>query len=169
MNLNLNIIFFYYFRRAFANETDPEFPNYYEMKRRISLLFYNYHSPSEGPIRPTVPQSIEIGGIQVKEQPDPLPKKLAKFLDDADEGVIFFSLGTNVNTNNFGPEIADILYSVLSKLPQKVVWKWEDLTNKPGNASNIYCDKSIAIVLPGRTDPIQNSLICPVTPAQLKK
>jgi len=138
MNLNLNIIFFYYFRRAFANETDPEFPNYYEMKRRISLLFYNYHSPSEGPIRPTVPQSIEIGGIQVKEQPDPLPKELAKFLDDADEGVIFFSLGTNVNTNNFGPEIADILYSVLSKLPQRVVWKWEDLNNKPGNASNIY-------------------------------
>ncbi|XP_016966261.1 UDP-glycosyltransferase UGT5 [Drosophila biarmipes] len=126
------------YERAFANETDPDFPNYYEMKRRISLLFYNYHSPSEGPIRPTVPTSIEIGGIQVKEQSDPLPKELAKFLEDTDEGAIFFSLGTNVNTNNFRPEITDILYRVLSKLPQRVVWKWEDLNNKPGNASNIY-------------------------------
>nr|XP_017013998.2 LOW QUALITY PROTEIN: UDP-glucosyltransferase 2 [Drosophila takahashii] len=126
------------YEEAFANETDPEFPNYYEMKRRISLLFYNYHSPSEGPIRPTVPQSIEIGGIQVKEQSDPLPKELAQFLDNADEGAIFFSLGTNVNTNNFGPDFADILYKVLSKLPQRVVWKWEDLSNKPGNSSNIY-------------------------------
>lgn len=115
-----------------------EFPNYHEMKRRVSLLFYNYHSPSEGPIRPTVPQSIEIGGIQVKEQADPLPKELAKFLDKADEGAIFFSLGTNVNTNTFRPDTVDILYKVLSKLPQRVIWKWEDLKNKPGNASNIF-------------------------------
>lgn len=95
------------------------------------MLFYNYHSPSEGPIRPTVPQSIEIGGIQVKEQADPLPKELAKFLDKADEGAIFFSLGTNVNTNTFRPDTVDILYKVLSKLPQRVIWKWEDLKNKP--------------------------------------
>lgn len=108
------------------------------MKRRVSLLFYNYHSASEGPIRPTVPQSIEIGGIQVKEQADPLPKELAKFLDKADEGAIFFSLGTNVNTNTFRPDTVDILYKVLSKLPQRVIWKWEDLKNKPGNASNIF-------------------------------
>ncbi|XP_017056401.1 UDP-glucosyltransferase 2 [Drosophila ficusphila] len=124
--------------RAFANESSTEFPTYYEMKRRISLLFYNYHSPSEGPIRPTVPASIEIGGIQVKEQPDPLPKELKEFLDNADDGAIFFSLGTNVNTNTFRPDVVDILYKVLSKLPQRVVWKWEDPKNKPGNASNIY-------------------------------
>ncbi|XP_033173274.1 UDP-glucuronosyltransferase 2B15 [Drosophila mauritiana] len=125
-----------FYERAFANEL--EFPDYQEMKRRVSLLFYNYHSPSEGPIRPTVPQSIEIGGIQVKEQADPLPKELAKFLDNADKGAIFFSLGTNVNTNTFRPDTVDILYKVLSKLPQRVIWKWEDLKNKPGNASNIF-------------------------------
>ncbi|EDW90225.2 UDP-glycosyltransferase UGT5 [Drosophila yakuba] len=125
-----------FYERAF--ESELEFPNYYETKRRISLMFFNYHSPSEGPIRPTVPQSIEIGGIQVKEQADPLPMELAKFLDTADEGAIFFSLGTNVNTNTFRPVTVDILYNVLSKLPQKVIWKWKDLKNKPGNASNIF-------------------------------
>ncbi|EDW55508.1 GM17208 [Drosophila sechellia] len=69
---------------------------------------------------------------------DPLPKELAKFLDNADEGAIFFSLGTNVNTNTFRPDTVDILYKVLSQLPQRVIWKWEDLKNKPGNASNIF-------------------------------
>ncbi|XP_043644918.1 UDP-glycosyltransferase UGT5 [Drosophila teissieri] len=125
-----------FYDRAFGSEL--EFPDYYEVKRRISLMFFNYHSLSEGPIRPTVPQSVEIGGIQVKEQADPLPKELAKFLDTADEGAIFFSLGTNVNTNTFRPDTVDILYKVLSKLPQRVIWKWEDLKNKPGNASNIF-------------------------------
>ncbi|XP_017086572.2 UDP-glucosyltransferase 2 [Drosophila eugracilis] len=138
VNKLLDIKMNQFYVRLFGNETDPDFPNYYEMKRRISLLFYNYHSPSEGPIRPTVPQSIEIGGIQVKDQASPLPKELAEFLDNADEGAIFFSLGTNVNTNTFRRDIIDVIYKVLSKLPQRVVWKWEDLKNKPGNASNIY-------------------------------
>ncbi|KAH8279582.1 hypothetical protein KR018_003404 [Drosophila ironensis] len=124
--------------RAFANETDPDFPSYTEVKRRVSLLFYNYHAPSEGPIRPVVPQSIEIGGIQVKESPDPLPKDLAEFLDNAEHGAIFFSLGTNVDTNTFSKHIFETIYKILSKLPQKVIWKWGDLKNTPGNASNIY-------------------------------
>lgn len=111
------------------------------MKRRVSLLFYNYHAPSEGPIRPTVPQSIEIGGIQVKEKPDPLPQPLAEFLDNAESGAILFSLGTNVDTNTIRPEIVDTLYKVFSRLPHRVVWKWEDLQNKPGNSSNIYFSK----------------------------
>ncbi|XP_070133110.1 UDP-glucosyltransferase 2-like [Drosophila bipectinata] len=130
-----------YYERAFGNESDPDFPTYSEMNRRVSLLFYNYHAPSEGPIRPVVPQSIEIGGIQVKEQPDPLPKDLSEFLDNAKEGAIFFSLGSNVDTNTFSPQVLNIVYKVLSKLPQRVIWKWQDLDNKPGNASNIYFGK----------------------------
>ncbi|KAH8317683.1 hypothetical protein KR074_004581, partial [Drosophila pseudoananassae] len=133
-----------YYVRAFGNETDPNFPTYSEMIRRISLLFYNYHAPSEGPIRPVVPQSIEIGGIQVKEQPDPLPQDIAAFLDNAKDGAIFFSLGSNVDPNTFSPQVLNIVYKVLSKLPQRVIWKWPDLDNKPGNASNIYFGKWLA-------------------------
>ncbi|EDV31455.2 uncharacterized protein Dana_GF15364 [Drosophila ananassae] len=130
-----------YYVRAFGNESDPDFPTYSEMKRRISLLFYNYHAPSEGPIRPVVPQSIEIGGIQVKEQPDPLPKDIAEFLDNARDGAIFFSLGSNVDTNTFSPQVIEIIHKVLSKLTQRVIWKWHDLDDTPGNASNIYFGK----------------------------
>lgn len=89
-------------------------------------------------MRPTVPQSIEIGGIQIKEQPDPLPKELAKFLDNASEGVIFFSLGTNVKFTYFPPQLTETLFNVFSRQRMRVVWKWDDLANLPGNASNIY-------------------------------
>lgn len=125
-----------YSRLAFGN--DSSLPSYDEVKQRISLLFYNYHSHSEGPVRPTVPQSIEIGGIQIKEHPDPLPEELAEFLDGATDGAIFFSLGTNVKLKYFEPHIMETLYKVLARQPLRVIWKWDDQVPKPANASNIY-------------------------------
>ncbi|KAM8717120.1 hypothetical protein ACLKA7_003914 [Drosophila subpalustris] len=125
-----------YYELAFGN--DSSLPSYDEVKERVSLLFYNYHSHSEGPVRPTVPQSIEIGGIQIKEQPDPLPSQLAEYLDNATDGAIFFSLGTNVKVKYFEPHIMETIYKVLSRQPLRVIWKWDDQQPRPGNASNIY-------------------------------
>ncbi|EDW04021.1 UDP-glycosyltransferase UGT5 [Drosophila grimshawi] len=126
-----------YYKLAFGQE-DSDFPTYHEMRRRISLLFYNYHSLSEGPVRPTVPQSIEIGGIQIKDQPDPLPNELAEFLGNATNGAIFFSLGTNVKATFFQPHIMEAIFNVLARQPLSVIWKWDDLEHKPGQAANIY-------------------------------
>ncbi|KAH8378426.1 hypothetical protein KR093_011327, partial [Drosophila rubida] len=125
-----------FYRQAFGN--DSTMPSYDEVKQRVSLLFYNYHSHSEGPVRPTVPQSIEIGGIQIKEKPDPLPNELAEFLDNATDGAIFFSLGTNVKFAYFEPQLVETIYNVLSRQPLRVIWKWDDQVPKPGNASNIF-------------------------------
>lgn len=47
-------------------------PEYDELNRNVSLIFFNPQAPSEGPIRPNVPGVIEVGGIQVKKEPDPL-------------------------------------------------------------------------------------------------
>ncbi|XP_060654614.1 UDP-glycosyltransferase UGT5-like [Drosophila nasuta] len=125
-----------FYEQAFGN--DSSMPSYDEVKQRVSLLFYNYHSHSEGPVRPTVPQSIEIGGIQIKEKPDPLPLDLAGFLNNATDGTIFFSLGTNVKLKYFDPQLIETIYQVLSRQPLRVIWKWDDQEPKPGNASNIY-------------------------------
>ncbi|XP_030241565.1 UDP-glucuronosyltransferase 2A1-like isoform X1 [Drosophila navojoa] len=125
-----------YYNGAFG--ADLQMPSYWDARRNISLLFYNYHSHSEGPVRPTVPQSIEVGGVQIKEQPDPLPSELAEFLDNAKAGAIFFSLGTNVKSGYFTPNVMEAFFKVLSSQPLRVIWKWDDLQHTPGNASNIY-------------------------------
>ena len=39
---------------------------------------------------------IEVGGMQIKQKPDPLPGKIQMFLDEAKNGAIYFSLGSNV-------------------------------------------------------------------------
>lgn len=54
-------------------------PEYSEMLKNTSLVFFSSHAASEGPIRPNVPSAIEIGGIQIKDKPDPLPQNIAEF------------------------------------------------------------------------------------------
>ncbi|XP_030383802.1 UDP-glucuronosyltransferase [Scaptodrosophila lebanonensis] len=124
-----------YYKLAFGN--DSKLPSYQEMRKRISLVFYNYHSHSEGPVRPIVPASIEIGGIQIKEQPDPLPTDIADFLDNASAGAIFFSLGTHIHSYLIRPDIVATIFKVFSSLPQRIIWKWDRMDNLPGNSSNI--------------------------------
>ncbi|KAI8118030.1 UDP-glucuronosyltransferase 2B15 [Lucilia cuprina] len=121
--------------------TDGSFPSLSEMEKNISLVFCNGHF-SEGPIRPNVPAVVEIGGIQVKDTPDPLPEDIAKFLDSANEtGAILFSLGSNLQGSSIKPETATYIFNVLSNLKQKVIWKWEDLKNTPGKSNNILYKK----------------------------
>ncbi|XP_037939472.1 UDP-glycosyltransferase UGT5-like [Teleopsis dalmanni] len=121
-----------YYRTYFpANQ----YPSLGEVKKNISLVFTNHHF-SQGPIRPNVPAMVEIGGIQIKEKPDPLPEDIKQHLDSAKNGAIFFSLGSNVKGSFLPKEKAKVLFDVLSKLPYKVLWKWEE-ADAPGFADNI--------------------------------
>lgn len=49
------------------------FPAFDEVKKNVSLILTNTHF-SEGTIRPALPNLIEIGGVHIKEKPNPLPK-----------------------------------------------------------------------------------------------
>lgn len=128
-----------YYADLFGNE--PNFPTLAEMKRNISMVFTNSHLVSEGPIRPLVPASVEIGGIQIKEKPDPLPEDIAKFLDEAEHGAILLSLGSNIKSTAVKPELVESMFKVLSGLKQRVIWKWEDLSKTPGKSPNILYKK----------------------------
>ncbi|KAH8412871.1 hypothetical protein KR009_006373 [Drosophila setifemur] len=120
---------------------DPSLPSYEDLQKNISLIFFSSHAISEGPIRPNVPAVIEVGGIQVKEKPDPLPENVEKFLNNTPHGAIFFSLGSNLKTANFKTDTVQKMFNVLSKLKQKVIWKWDDLENLPGTSDNILYGK----------------------------
>lgn len=83
-----------------------------------------------------MPALIEIGGIQIKEQAAALPKDLQLIMDSAEQGVIYFSLGTNLQGANLSKDKAQIIFNELSKLPYKVLLKWGD-SNFPGQSENI--------------------------------
>ncbi|KAL7739944.1 hypothetical protein ACLKA6_013132 [Drosophila palustris] len=120
---------------------DPNMPDYDDLAKNVSLGFLASHALSEGPIRPLVPAAIEVGGIQIKDTPDPLPKPIEDFLSKATNGAILLSLGSNVKGNHLKPDTVNKMFNVLSKLKQSVIWKWEDLDNTPGKSANILYSK----------------------------
>ncbi|KAH8409588.1 hypothetical protein KR222_008919, partial [Zaprionus bogoriensis] len=128
-----------YFKQVFGNE--PNFPTLNELRQNISMVFTNSHLISEGPIRPLVPANVEIGGIQVKEKPNPLPEDMAKFLDEAENGAILLSLGSNIKSTAVKPELVQSMFKILSGLKQRVIWKWEDLNKTPGKSANTLYKK----------------------------
>jgi len=69
---------------------------------------------------------IEIGGFHVKSSTNPLPKDIKEFIESAEHGVVYFSLGGNLRPSKMSPEKKHHIISTLTKLKQKVIWKWDE-------------------------------------------
>lgn len=118
-----------------SNFQQPKYPSYMEASRNASLVLSAYHF-SQGPIA-YVPQIVEIGGIQMDSKLDPLPAHLEEFLEDAPEGVIFFSLGTNVKLRKQKQERMSAIFRALGKSQMKVLLKYDTDEKIPGLPKNI--------------------------------
>ncbi|KAJ8974382.1 hypothetical protein NQ317_006161 [Molorchus minor] len=64
---------------------------------------------------------------------------LKEFLDSAKDGFIYFSLGSNVKSNELGSEIFKTIFEAIKEVPFKVLWKYEgdDLPGKPDSIKTI--------------------------------
>lgn len=130
--------------RSFYNQHFPatkNYPSFSDVKRNVSLVFVGHHF-SQGAIRPSVPNLIEIGGIQIKSKPDPLPEKIKEFVQYTSEnGLILFSLGTNINSADFSWEKLTSVLDVFASLKQKVIWKWDGDEMPPNKPKNVLMEK----------------------------
>ncbi|XP_046684815.1 UDP-glycosyltransferase UGT5-like isoform X2 [Homalodisca vitripennis] len=97
-------------------------PSIGELVGNVSLYLINSHPAVEYP-RPYTPNIIPIAGITISPDRTPLPKDLKQFMDDAKEGVVYFSLGTVVPVHVLPEKLLQAFVSAFKKLPQKVVWK----------------------------------------------
>jgi len=52
-------------------------------------------------------------------------KDLKDFLDGATEGVVYFSLGSNVRSETMSEEKQQMFLAAFAELLQHVLWKWE--------------------------------------------
>lgn len=110
----------------------PEAPTISELNANTAAQIFNSNPVINGPL-PLMPNMIEVGGIHV-ELPKKLPEDLQKYLDEADDGVIYFTLGGNLKSKHLPLETRNAILSVFSKFKQRVLWKFEeDLPEKPGN------------------------------------
>lgn len=93
-------------------------------KQRLSLLVC-YFNIATGNVRPFSPATIALGGGTHIEAPKPLPEDLKKFLDNATEGALYFSLGSNHFGRTMALERRNVIIEALAEVPFKVLWKFE--------------------------------------------
>ncbi|XP_065170478.1 LOW QUALITY PROTEIN: UDP-glycosyltransferase UGT5-like [Atheta coriaria] len=114
-------------------------PDVFELMKESDMLFVNAN-PLFSATRPHTPSTINLaGGVHMKK-PKPLPKDLKDFLDSGKDGVIYFSLGSNVKSKELSLELRETLLKTLSELPYKILWKFEDDT-LPGKPKNVKITK----------------------------
>lgn len=140
---------FYYPKQQEIYET--AFPNaksflpfWDKMKHGSSLVFLNSHFSVSFP-RPYLPNlvkffqifslqlsswflilQIEVGGMHIKKKSNPLPDDIQKFINESEHGVVYFSLGGNLNPSVMPAEKQQAIIKALSKLKERVLWKWND-------------------------------------------
>ncbi|XP_049824005.1 UDP-glycosyltransferase UGT5 [Aethina tumida] len=139
-NLWIHLFFKVFFAFAIPDQEKvlkeyyPDSPSIEELKKNITLVLMNSHVSNFQPV-PTVPKMVAIGGYHV-QPPKGLPKDLKHYLDKAEHGVVYFSMGSVLKSKNMPKEKIDILIGAFKQLKQKVLWKWED-DNLPGIPDNV--------------------------------
>ncbi|XP_022918227.2 UDP-glucosyltransferase 2-like [Onthophagus taurus] len=131
-------IYFYPKQNQLIKKFFPNSPDVFDLIYNTSLILTNSHISFTKP-QLNSPNMIEIGGYHVDE-PKKLPQDLEKILNDAKNGVIYFSMGSNLKGNKLYPEIREKLLKVFGKLKQTVLWKFED-DNLPGKPENVIIRK----------------------------
>ncbi|KAH8277483.1 hypothetical protein KR026_011518 [Drosophila bipectinata] len=119
------------YRKYFPNNKQ----DFYEMRKSTSLVLLNNHVSLSNP-RPYSPNMIEVGGMHInRNAPKPLPNDILEFIEGAEYGVIYFSLGSNLNSKDLPQEKQKAILETLRVLKYRVLWKYENdsLADKPDN------------------------------------
>uniref|UniRef100_A0A1I8PV86 UDP-glucuronosyltransferase n=1 Tax=Stomoxys calcitrans TaxID=35570 RepID=A0A1I8PV86_STOCA len=111
-----------------------------EMRQNISLILLNQHF-SLSFARPYVANMIEVGGFHLQHKPQPLPQDVEEFIASSSQEVIYFSMGSNIKSENFPLPIRKLLLNVFSQLPYKILWKFENPSLLADKPSNVFISK----------------------------
>lgn len=115
-------------------------PRLDQVLKNVSLVFVNSHVTYTVP-QPLAPNLIEIGGIHVNESAYSLNEDVQTFLNDAKDGAIYFSLGSNIKLSKMPDRIKNIVANAFADFPNvRILIKNEEdfviPSHKPMNVLN---------------------------------
>ncbi|XP_065219022.1 UDP-glycosyltransferase UGT5-like isoform X25 [Planococcus citri] len=146
-NFLLNLYSMYSYRKNSLQVFDriakrifgPDVPPLEEVARNVSLLLLNTHF-TMNPVRPMVPNVVEVAGLNIKSAKPLDNENIEKFINESKHGVVYFCMGSLLRGETFPPEKREAFLYAFSKIPQRVLWKWEgDVL--PGKSDNIMISK----------------------------
>ncbi|KAG5880367.1 hypothetical protein JTB14_029493 [Gonioctena quinquepunctata] len=135
--INLKVLF-YPSQNHIIQKYLPHSIDLQDSLHNVSLVLLNSHSSFSRP-EAHVPNIIEIGGFHIKPA-EKLPDDLQEFLDNAKEGVIYFSMGSFLKSKMLPVEVRNTILRVFGRRKEKILWKWEDEA-LPGQPLNVLVKK----------------------------
>lgn len=114
----------------------PGIPDLRDLADNTSLIFVNQHFSFSG-VRPLPVNVVEIGGVHIKQSRKPLPDDLQQLLDNAENGVIYVSWGSIINSQGMSRSLEQEFVGAFKRLPQTILWKWEN-DSLTATAKNIH-------------------------------
>ncbi|XP_045768210.1 UDP-glucosyltransferase 2-like [Maniola jurtina] len=111
-------------------------PDLRDLGRNMSMIFLNTFHVFSGAM-PLVPGLVEVGGMHLSSKPKPIPQYMERFLNESEHGVVLFSFGSHLRTSTLPEYKEQIFINALSKLKQRVIWKYEGSEEQGTRFGNI--------------------------------
>ncbi|XP_044746163.1 UDP-glycosyltransferase UGT5-like isoform X3 [Coccinella septempunctata] len=115
-----------------------DMPYIRDVVKNASLLMVNVN-PIFSDGRPNVPNVIEFFNVH-NTRSEGMSRDLKQILDNAKEGVVYFSLGTNVRFDHVQGDVKKTIMEALGDLPYTVICKWES-EKLEGQPKNVHLRK----------------------------
>ncbi|XP_022815542.1 UDP-glucuronosyltransferase 2B15-like isoform X2 [Spodoptera litura] len=117
----------------FITKRGKQPPSFDDVRHNASMILSNAYVSTS--VAQSLPQSHKyIGGYHIEEKGTALPEDIKKIMDNAKNGVVYFSMGSNLQSKDMPDEIKRDLLKMLGTLKQIVLWKFEEqLENVPSN------------------------------------
>ncbi|XP_065219047.1 UDP-glycosyltransferase UGT5-like isoform X48 [Planococcus citri] len=123
---------------SLAREIFGDIPPLAEIVKNTSITFVNTQPPYQVSY-PIPPNVVQVAGMNVGLAKK-LPENIEKFINESKHGVVYFCMGSLLRGETFPPEKREAFLYAFSKIPQRVLWKWEgDVL--PGKSDNIMISK----------------------------
>ena len=109
-------------------------PSMFQIAReRLALILSNSHYLIHSP-QPHLPNLIDVGGVHLKAEPEPLPADIRAFLDNATRGAVYVSFGSAIRTGRITVEKRQIFLDAFKELGLPVLLKWDsEIQDTPDN------------------------------------
>ncbi|XP_045487122.1 uncharacterized protein LOC111000247 [Pieris rapae] len=121
-------IAYYSIFSAYAEKRGVTLPSYEDAIYNGSFMLINSHPTVGTAFR--LPQNAKyVAGFHIKPEVQPLPKDIQKIMDEAKNGVIYFSMGSSLKSIGMSHIMQSSLIKMLAKLNETVIWKFESDLN----------------------------------------
>lgn len=123
-----------------VRQINPEIPYVVDFEKDTRIILLNSY-PVIQYSEPAMPNIVSVGGMQIIQSKE-LPDDLKSIVDSAKEGVILFSLGTNVRSDLLGKERIIEILNAMRQFPQyQFLWKFESDSMPVEVPKNVYIRK----------------------------